>query len=115
MAKFLGVPTSGSQGATTWARNRYGQYTRMRAHPVNPNTPAQRQARSALSGCASAWRELTAAQQIAWNEFGKTQRRKGPLGQEPEAQEKERAQIRAEEEAKEKDSANAPAAKSESK
>ena len=82
MAKFLGVPTSGSQGATTWGRNRYGQYTRMRAHPVNPNTPAQRQARSALSGCASAWRELTAAQQIAWNEFGKTQRRKGPLGQE---------------------------------
>ena len=59
MAKFLGVPTSGSQGATTWARNRYGQYTRMRAHPVNPNTPAQRQARSALSGCASAWQELT--------------------------------------------------------
>ena len=105
MAKFLGVPTSGSQGATTWARNRYGQYTRMRAHPVNPNTPAQRQARSALSGCASAWRELTAAQQIAWNEFGK----------EHEAQEKERAQIRAEEEAKEKASANAPAAKSESK
>ena len=29
MAKFLGAPTSGSQGATTWARNRYGQYTRM--------------------------------------------------------------------------------------
>ena len=29
MAKFLGVPTSGSQRATTWARNRYGQYTRM--------------------------------------------------------------------------------------
>ena len=98
MAKFLGAPTSGSQGATTWARNRYGQYTRMRAHPVNPNTPAQRQARSALSGCASAWRELTAAQQIAWNEFGKTQRRKGSLGQEHQAQEKERAQ----EESKEK-------------
>ena len=55
MAKFLGIPTSGSQGATTWGRNRYGQYTRMRA------------------------------------------------------------QIRAEEEAKEKAAANAPAAKSESK
>lgn len=82
MAKFLGIPTSGSQGGQVFSHNRFGQYTRTRAVPVNPNTPRQREARASLSCCASAWRELTASQQLAWKEFGETQKRRGSLGQE---------------------------------
>ncbi|MCS1410981.1 MAG: hypothetical protein M2R45_04176 [Verrucomicrobia subdivision 3 bacterium] len=82
MAKFLGIPNSGAQGGQVFSRNRFGQYTRTRAVPVNPNTPKQREARASLACCAAAWRELTARQKLAWKEFGQTQKRRGRLGQE---------------------------------
>ncbi|MCS1409234.1 MAG: hypothetical protein M2R45_02414 [Verrucomicrobia subdivision 3 bacterium] len=64
MAKFLGIPSSGAQGGQVFSRNRFGQYTRTRAVPVNPNTPKQREARASLACCAAAWRELIASRKL---------------------------------------------------
>lgn len=57
---------SGSIAGTTFARNRYGAYTRTKAIPVNPNTPYQQTIRSILAAHSQAWRGLTAAQRLQW-------------------------------------------------
>lgn len=79
--KKLTVPESGSQADTTASRNRFGQYNRTRAIPVQPRTPAQLQARSYLSDCSAAWRGLTEAQRLAWNALASTVMRRDSLGQ----------------------------------
>lgn len=67
--KLLDVPQSGSIAGVTSSRNRYGQYRRTRAIPVNPNSLAQQRARNSLSTWSAAWRGLTPEDQEAWNSF----------------------------------------------
>lgn len=79
--KYLGDPSSGSQAGTTASRNRYGQYKRTRATPVNPNTTAQGLVRARMSANAAAWRALTDAQRAGWNDLGLSMSRTDSLGQ----------------------------------
>jgi hypothetical protein len=58
---------SGSQGGTTYSRNRYGAYKRQRTIPVNPDTPAQQAQKSILAAFAQGWRGLTQQQRDAWD------------------------------------------------
>ncbi|KKM64245.1 hypothetical protein LCGC14_1503300 [marine sediment metagenome] len=72
MAIFLPGPIvgeiRGSEGGTTFSRNRFGQYTRQRSIPVNPNTGRQASARSRLAGAAILWSlTLTQVQRDAWD------------------------------------------------
>lgn len=79
--KFLGPTSSGSDGGTTWSRNRFGQYTRRRAVPVQPRTPAQLNQRARMSLNAAAWRALTDAQRAGWLSLGLMISRNDSLGQ----------------------------------
>lgn len=60
---------SGSLGGTTYSHNRYGQYVRRKAIPVNPNTARQAVNRSRFSAAVIAWFALTAAQRTAWDTY----------------------------------------------
>lgn len=79
--KILDVPQSGSTGGTTSSRNRFGQYRRTRAIPVNPGTPSQGQSRGRMSANAAAWRTLTDAQRAGWSALGESMVRTDSLGQ----------------------------------
>ena len=79
--KILDVPRSGSYQAITSSRNRFGQYIRTRATPVNPATAAQGLVRARLSANAAAWRALTAIQQAGWASLGDSMTRTDSLGQ----------------------------------
>jgi len=79
--KYLGPPQSGSQAGTTAGRNRFGQYFRTRAIPVNPSTPQQLVQRARLSTNAAAWRALTDAQRAGWETLGLQLIRTDSLGQ----------------------------------
>jgi hypothetical protein len=79
--KFLGDPQSGSAAGTTSSRNRYGQYKRTRATPVQPRTPAQLNQRALMSTNAAAWRALTDAQRAGWLSLGAMISRTDSLGQ----------------------------------
>lgn len=52
---------------SVFSKNRGGNYLRNKVTPVNPNTSFQVAARSLLTGFAQAWRSLTQAQILAWN------------------------------------------------
>lgn len=78
---MLDIPRSGSQASTTSSRNRYGQYTRNRSVPVNPNSTAQATVRARLSANAAAWRALTANQRAGWADLGDSMTRTDSLGQ----------------------------------
>lgn len=79
--KYLGDPSSGSQAGTTASRNRFGQYKRTRAIPVNPSTPQQLVQRARMSTNAAAWRTLTDAQRSGWESLGLMMSRTDSLGQ----------------------------------
>ena len=79
--KFLGSPQSGSFRDDTSSRNRYGQYYRNRATPVQPRTSAQLNQRSRMSTNAAAWRALTDAQRAGWTSLGGMMQRTDSLGQ----------------------------------
>lgn len=79
--KILDVPQSGSIAGVTSSRNRYGQYRRTRAIPVNPNTSVQTANRNLFGSVASAWKNLTTAQQDLWNSYAVTMPKQDPLGQ----------------------------------
>lgn len=79
--KILDVPQSGSQAGTTSSRNRFGQYKRTRATPVNPNSPAQGSVRARMSANAAGWRALTGAQRAGWADLGLSMARSDSLGQ----------------------------------
>jgi len=65
------VQMSGSIGGTTFARNRFGNYSRAKTKPVNPQTSAQVLVRATLATLTTRWSEtLTAAQRTAWNLYG---------------------------------------------
>lgn len=60
---------SGSVGGITASRNRYGQYMRVRAVPVNPNTAQQQDVRGAFLDATTRWALLTEAQRTAWSVY----------------------------------------------
>jgi hypothetical protein len=67
--KILDVPQSGSVAATTSSRNRFGQYRRTRAIPVQPRTASQVAQRARLTTVSAGWRGLTDAQRASWVSF----------------------------------------------
>jgi hypothetical protein len=79
--KYLGDPSSGSYQGKTFARNRFGQYLRTRAAPVNVNSTAQGVVRARLAANAAAWRSLTALQRAGWLSLGQAITRTDALGQ----------------------------------
>ena len=79
--KILDVPRSGSYQGITSSRNRFGQYVRTRATPVNPASEAQLAIRADFGGNASAWRALTPTQQAGWASLGEQIVRTDSLGQ----------------------------------
>lgn len=79
--KVLTVPSSGSIAGQTNSRNRYGQYIRTRAIPVNPSTTVQASVRSQLALWSSTWRTLSNAARTAWESYAATHPRTDALGQ----------------------------------
>ena len=79
--KVLKAPQSGSQAGTTAGRNRFGQYERSRAIPVNPSTSAQGIVRARMTTNSTAWRALTSAQRAGWAGLGLNMVRSDSLGQ----------------------------------
>lgn len=79
--KYLGNPQSGSYAQMTASRNRFGQYWRTRATPVNPSTTFQLNQRARLTTNAAAWRDLTDAQRAGWLSLGLLITRTDSLGQ----------------------------------
>jgi hypothetical protein len=64
-----------------YGRNRFGQYYRTRATPVQPGTPAQLNQRARMTTNAAAWRALTDAQRAGWLSLGAMISRTDALGQ----------------------------------
>lgn len=79
--KVLVAPQSGSYQGITASRNRFGQYIRTRATPVQPRTVAQLNQRARMSTNAAAWRALTDAQRAGWLDLGLSITRTDSLGQ----------------------------------
>jgi hypothetical protein len=79
--KLLVPPQSGSQQGITASRNRFGQYVRTRAIPVNPSTAAQGLSRTRLSTNSEGWRGITTAQRAGWSGLGLSMVRSDSLGQ----------------------------------
>jgi hypothetical protein len=79
--KILDVPQSGSVAGTTSSRNRFGQYRRSRAIPVNPNSSFQGTQRARLAAGAANWRTLTSAQRAGWNDLANGFTRTNSLGE----------------------------------
>ena len=79
--KYLGPSQSGSENGNTASRNRFGQYLRRRAVPVQPRTPAQLNQRARMTTNAAAWRDLTDAQRAGWLSLGLQMTRTDSLGQ----------------------------------
>lgn len=62
--------TSGSLDGTVFSHNRGGRYTRVRATPINPNTPQQQAVRGFMSTLTNLWLStLTQAQRDGWDEY----------------------------------------------
>jgi len=83
--KFAGGFTgsmSGSLGGITASHNRGGAYLRNRSIPVQPNTPRQQAAKTAMGELVQAWPEtLTDGQRQGWRDYAAAVPRTDPLGQ----------------------------------
>lgn len=79
--KYLGDPRSGSYQGMTASRNRFGQYMRTRASPVQPRTVAQLNQRARMTTNAAGWRALTDDQRAGWLSLGEGVSRTDALGQ----------------------------------
>ena len=79
--KVLVPPQSGSKEGITASRNRFGQYIRTRAIPVNPTSFAQGAVRARMALNSAAWRALTSAQRAGWADLGLSMVRTDSLGQ----------------------------------
>lgn len=79
--KFLDVPMSGSREAQTFSRNRYGQYVRTRAIPVNPSSSFQVTQRARFAQLTADYRDLTDLQRAGWAALGASMFRTDALGQ----------------------------------
>lgn len=76
------VQMSGSIAGDTFARNRYGNYSRARTKPTNPNTARQQVVRAAVAELTARWAQtLTAGQRTAWNLYGNSVAMKNRLGE----------------------------------
>lgn len=61
---------SGSAAGATWGHNRFGQYVRRRAIPVNPNSPRQATIRAFLQAAVVAWQEqLGDSERNSWEVY----------------------------------------------
>lgn len=80
MAKYLGETKSGSEAGTTYSRNSYGQYSRRKAIPVNPNTVNQRKIRGYFANASQMWRTLTVDEQGMWASWAQLHPVKDSLG-----------------------------------
>lgn len=60
---------SGKLGGQVFSRNRSGAYIRQYVIPVNPNTPAQQNARSRFSSAAGGYHTLSDTQKAHWQEY----------------------------------------------
>lgn len=84
LIKFGGGVTqmSGSIGGTTYARNRFGNYSRSRTKPVNPQSAYQGSVRGIFAELAERWSAtLTATMRTAWNAYGNAVAMKNRLGE----------------------------------
>lgn len=73
---------SGSRGGSVAARNRGGNYFRVRATPTNPNTFAQQAVRNVLASLSTSWRDvLSDEQRENWLAYADTLSLTDPLGQ----------------------------------
>ena len=79
--KILDVPRSGSYQGITSSRNRYGQYVRTRATPVNPASTFQAAVRARMAMNAQNWRDLTGTQRDGWGSLGNEIVRNDSMGQ----------------------------------
>lgn len=79
--KILTDPRSGSYQGITSSRNRFGQYVRTRAIPVQPRTTFQLNVRAQLAASSAAWRTLTYPEAGAWASLGLLMTRTDSLGQ----------------------------------
>lgn len=79
--KYLGPTQSGSYDGITASRNRFGQYFRNRAVPVQPRTTFQLVQRARMSTNAAAWRALTDIQRAGWLSLGLMILRTDSIGQ----------------------------------
>lgn len=79
--KILDIPRSGSYQGITSSRNRFGQYVRTRAIPVNPSSAYQAAVRGRLATNSAAWRALTDEQRTGWEALGSGMVRTDALGQ----------------------------------
>lgn len=66
---------------TTRSHNRFGQYARTRAIPVNPRSTQQGAVRARLSANAATWRTLTNNQRAGWSDLALSMNRSDALGQ----------------------------------
>lgn len=73
---------SGSIAGDTFARNRYGNYSRARTKPTNPNTARQQAVRGFVATLTDRWSQtLSAAQRTAWNLYASSVAMKNRLGE----------------------------------
>lgn len=76
------VQMSGSIAGNVFARNRFGNYTRARTKPVNPNSDRQRNARTIISFFSEYWHEdLTQIQRDLWGVYAAAIAMKNKLGE----------------------------------
>lgn len=76
------IQMSGSIAGNTFARNRFGNYTRARTKPVNPNTDWQSRIRAVMAQLTEMWfDDLSVDQRDAWNDYAKAVPMKNKLGE----------------------------------
>lgn len=77
------VQMSGSIAGNTFARNRFGNYSRARTKPVNPKSARQVAARIAIMYLAEQWREspMTDAFRTAWATYAASVNWQNKLGE----------------------------------
>jgi hypothetical protein len=84
LIKFGGGITamSGSIAGNTFARNRFGYYSRARTKPVNPKSSRQSEARSRMMLLAEYWHEapMSDAERGAWGTYAAAISKKNRLG-----------------------------------
>lgn len=72
---------SGSVASTTFGRNQFGPWTRIRGIPTDPNTALQQVVRDAMATLTARWTDiLTSAQRYSWDLYARSVRRPGRLG-----------------------------------
>lgn len=76
------IQMSGSIAGNVFARNRFGNYSRARTKPVNPNSARQVTARAVVAYLAQRWHEdLTEVQRGLWDTYAAAVAMKNKLGE----------------------------------